>query len=595
MMKRSSHSYVKRISIRNMMLSSYLILIILVTSTASIIFYISSVTSTVESTNKHAYSSLNELKNRLDSLASEITNLSYGISSDTDLIYNIKIFQTENEIDQLTTQQYINNIITNYWKLKPEVLNITVYISKMKYVGSVHNSIYPIETIEEEGWFKNLSGLDGIMLENHKLVSMANNPINCITAMTRINGLENNETGYVTVDIEENSIYTSILNTSKITNKSKVYLINNQKKIVSAEEKSSIGKIMNDKYLTSSLDKSAGGYLKENIDNKNYLVIFSDVGGMGWRVIEYIPTSELYTGIDKISDGVLVIIVISMLFAIPLSIYFSSYVTKPIIHLSSIMLKFTKSNIYEKLDTDFSNEIGILNSSYNIMLARINKLINDIEQANNFSKQSDIKLLQAQMNPHLLYNTLDCISWNALNNNQPQISNMITMISKFYKLNLNKGRSICTVIDEVNTAKYFVEIEKICFENSFEFIINMKKETEGLYIPKLIVQPLVENSIMHGFERKKLGGLIIINTFISEERLFIEIQDNGKGISVDDASVITTVDSKRGGYGIKNVNERIKHICGEGFGIEYTCTKSGYTCAKIVLPIIRDDGFFKNV
>lgn len=593
-------SLIKKLPIRAALFLSYLLIIMTITVTGSLIFYYNSVNSSIRQTNQYTFSMLNAVNKRVETLIARQVDLAFYLSNDTDLKYYLRKFPKEVLLNQVETEGRIKEIINSYLWDKPEIFNVNAFVSNIQYVGYWHNSIYPLEEVKNSDWFKKLDGVNAVLLDCHKLTrSRLNADIEkadwyMTTTLTRIMDNGNQDLGYLAVDLSSDYLYNNLLNGNKVTSGSEIFIVNNQGIVISSENTREIGKKMKFSSIDNIVKIRAGGYKNAGYEGRNVLAVYTDANSQGWRIVEFIPASELYTGLGKLQMLALIIVIISALIALPLSSYLSGYITRPVISLASIMSKFRVANIEEKVNTDFTNEIGELHLGYNTMLDRIDKLICDIKESNEQKRQSDIRALQAQINPHFLYNTLDSISWNALNRNAPDISDTVVMLSMFFRLSLNKGRSICNVQDETELLKYYMDIQKKCFNSCFEYCFEIMEETRGLYIPKLILQPLVENSIVHGFERKKDAGMIIIKSYIQADTLCLEVEDNGKGIDEAFMPFIISTDSKRIGFGVKNVNERIKVICGEEYGLKYLKSTSGGTLVKASLPIVADTDRYEN-
>lgn len=228
-------------------------------------------------------------------------------------------------------------------------------------------------------------------------------------------------------------------------------------------------------------------------------------------------------------------------------------------------------------------EIRDLNSSYNFMLDEINKLVQKVYEEEEKKRVVQIKALESQINPHFLYNTLDTIKWTALLQKADNAAEMASMLSKLLHISLGKGQDMIRVEDEIEHVKAYIGIQKYRLDIQFDTIFQIEDDVKECYVPKILLQPIVENSILHGFSGET-KGFIQISCKKEGENIVFTVSDNGQGF---DDTVIKKeeVKSKRfSGIGVDNVDERIKLICGKEFGVT-TTSKVGYgTNVRIILP-----------
>ncbi|MEN6313140.1 MAG: sensor histidine kinase [Clostridiaceae bacterium] len=592
-MKHELSYLVKKMPIFRLMLLSYLLLIFVILVIVSAFFYYNSVNLSIDKTNKYTYSILNELNNQITIRVQNIIDASFNFANNTELKYYLRNYKNADALQQLQYESEIKKIIDNYWMLRPEILNINVFAKNKKYWGGFDNGVYPLEKVEGMEWFKTLGDRKGVLVDTHiQGLETSIKKLNVITALVRIQSDLGDDLGIISVDLSEDYYYNKLLAVNKASNNSKIFIINGQGMAISNENKAELGKKGGEEvYLSNARtgNSNSGGYQQIRINGKKMLLIYTDLSKINWRIVELIPMSELYIGLERIQLTVLIIAVICILLAVPLALYLSGFITGPIARLAKVMKQFMGEESKDKIQTDFSNEIGELYKNYNHMVDKISFLLDDIRQSDEIQRQTEIKLLQAQINPHFLYNTLDSINWAALNLNVPEISKMVTMLSRFFRLSLSKGSFMCTVRDEVEHARYYMEIQKVCHQNEFDYCIDVEQDAIDCQIPKIILQPLIENSIIHGFERKTAGGIIRISIYVDGKALCLSVIDNGKGIRKENIPDILSKESKKGGYGVKNVHERIQYTCGKEYGLSYVAGEPPGTHVKIVLPVTRGE------
>ena len=232
---------------------------------------------------------------------------------------------------------------------------------------------------------------------------------------------------------------------------------------------------------------------------------------------------------------------------------------------------------------DCPDEIGELTNSFQEMLDRLNRLIQEDYQNKIHLREAELKALQAQINPHFLYNCLSLINSRALLAGQPEISRMSQLLSVFYRTTLNKGKSETTLESELKNVSSYLDIQKLLHEDLFEVTWQVEPDLPEVKIPNLLLQPLVENALVHGIlpNKPKKGRL-----FLSVSRVMNQIRftilDNGVGIPREKLPALLQMDS--GGYGLKNVDERLRLTYGEEYGLNLQSIEGESTMVTFCIP-----------
>ncbi|MNV35278.1 Sensor histidine kinase YehU [compost metagenome] len=239
-----------------------------------------------------------------------------------------------------------------------------------------------------------------------------------------------------------------------------------------------------------------------------------------------------------------------------------------------------------KLDIEpRQDEIGRLVSSYNYMVNSVQELLREQYRLGVEKTGAELKALQSQINPHFLYNTLDMLNWMAQRGERANIQQVVYALSDYYKLILSKGEDFVTLKDEIRMSSIYVEIQQKRFKNRFDFKADIEEEALVCMLPKITLQPLVENSIVHGIAEKPDGkGIISIRAVINNNRLVLTIEDDGIGIGNKQDRKPETRGS---GYGVKNIEKRLELYFGEQHCIRFESNPGEGTRVVIDVPAIR--------
>jgi len=307
-----------------------------------------------------------------------------------------------------------------------------------------------------------------------------------------------------------------------------------------------------------------------------------------WKMITVIPEKLVTDKIKNTMNQLLLMMLIISLIAYLLAFSIAHFMTKRIQTLKNQMHKVQQGVLEPLMNTGGNDEIGELILDYNYMISKIKLLMEEQYQSGQRLKAAELKVLQAQINPHFLYNTLELINRLSKKNKVCEIDEVIHSLTKFYRTNLSKGEDFITLREELEHVSAYVSIQNMRFRNKIKFEINVPDEFMDILLPKIILQPIVENSIIHGIMEKDEGtGIIRISGSIEGDNIILSVQDNGKGIPeniIEKINYGQILDSKSG-YGIKNVVERIKLIYGDAYGLEYISKYNEGTTVRIKLPL----------
>ncbi len=303
-----------------------------------------------------------------------------------------------------------------------------------------------------------------------------------------------------------------------------------------------------------------------------------------WSACLYRPLHELRVSLRHFQLIALTIAILCVLVSIMASALLSKIISKPLEQLSLDIKKVEHGN-YDIISVpdDRTDEIGQLQYSFQAMVAQLNHMINEVLIAKINQQKYELRMLQAQINPHFLYNSLSLINSQAILSGQTGISEMAQLLSTFYRTMLNKGKSFTTVKQEIENTKAYVSIQQIMHSYSFDVAYDIDERCLNFPVLNLILQPLAENSILHGLDKKLTPGKGILTIFcrLDGNDMLFRISDNGSGMSEEQCQTIITSNSR--GYGVKNVHQRIQLYYGANRGLQYRSTPGVGTCVTICL------------
>ncbi len=294
----------------------------------------------------------------------------------------------------------------------------------------------------------------------------------------------------------------------------------------------------------------------------------------------------------------LVVALVCILFVvILLSYYIPRSITKPIRMLSRVMEQVALGNLKVRAETEYgteaSAEISMLNDSLNTMIDKLKSLIEQVKEEQVSLRKAEFKILQAQINPHFLYNTLDAIVWLAEAGEHKKVVGMVGSLSDFFRTSLNQGKDIITIREEIQHVRSYLEIQQVRYQDILQYEIDISEELHTYLIPKITIQPLVENALYHGIKNRRGPGRITITGEKEKSFFILTIEDTGIGMKEERLKQVqeamrSQISAETDIYGLYNVNERIRLNFGERYGISITSEYEKGTIARVVLPYLEE-------
>ncbi|MDR1542465.1 MAG: sensor histidine kinase [Clostridiales bacterium] len=310
------------------------------------------------------------------------------------------------------------------------------------------------------------------------------------------------------------------------------------------------------------------GLEKIDINRNQYLVSAKPLENTDWTLVNVIPYDDIFAKSKEIRNGLIMLTCILGLSSGGLSYLVSRSLTRRVSLLNKSISEVQEGKLDMRVEESGNDEIGLLIKNFNYMLYRIKELLDTQFVLGQEVKNAEFKALQAQINPHFLYNTLELVNWKAIENNVPEIAEILQYMAKFYKISLSGGQDMIPLSTELEHVRMYVQIQKLRFENRIELITDISEQAYGAKTLKLILQPLVENAILHGiFEKREKCGTVKITGRVEMDALVLTVEDNGVGMTEHEVKAV--LEKQTPGYGARNIDQRIKLRCGPEYGLTY--------------------------
>jgi hypothetical protein len=310
----------------------------------------------------------------------------------------------------------------------------------------------------------------------------------------------------------------------------------------------------------------------------------------GWTAVGVAYTQELLRSQDRIYKTYLLIAAAALILALVFALQLSRSIAGPIRRLMQTMRRVEDGDLHVRSQVSSRTELGQLSDSFDHMIAKTAELMDERLRSEEQKRKSEWKALQAQIQPHFLYNTLDSIIWMSHAGRNAEVVEMTSALALLLRSSIGDGSDTNTLKKEIAHVRSYLTIQKMRYNEKLRYEIDLDPQTEDCLLPKLILQPLVENAIYHGIKVKQQGGTVRIESLLEEDRLLITVEDDGVGMTPEQLETILDKkesDAESTKIGVYNVNERLQLFFGPDAVMKYYSTPGVRTMVMLVLPIVR--------
>lgn len=579
-------------SIRTSIIFSFTLLIVF----SLMIFLLLSLRFTRETVleNSTEYTSqlIGQVNNDIDSYIDHMENISFIVAGNSDVRDYLFLQELSGE-REMELRERIAGVFKTITDTRSDIANIGLLPQNREcLINRGSAKLNPFIEVSELSWYQEAVAAGGntVVSSSHVQNAIYGSYDWVVTLSCNIAGGEKQETGGVFfVDLNYSAI-SDLCERLSLGNRGYIYILDRNGGIVYHPQQQLIYSGMKQELISEVMESGDSSFLTE--DGRLYTISRSEQ--TGWIVVGVSMVSELMRRADEARKIYLLIALALFMAALALAYLLSDEITKPVKSLEKSMKEVEKGNFAPAvMEVREENEIGHLTRNFNMMTEEIRKLMEQRDQEQQIKRKSELKALQAQINPHFLYNTLDSIIWMAEWGKNQEVVRMTSSLAKLLRRSISNEQEAVTVAEEVEYTETYLTIQKMRYKDKLEYEILVDPEILQETVIKLILQPLVENAIYHGIKYKEGKGLIRIRGFQQNERMILQVQDDGKGMEPETLAHIFekhTRDTRSNGVGLNNVNERIQLCYGDDYGISFRSSPGEGTEATITLPFGREEG-----
>lgn len=570
----------KRIfSLQYKMMFLTLAVAVIPTMIVGIVAYMQSIKIVEEQVIKSNFNTVQQMANNMNDVFQSMDDLAIELWLDDDFMECLTASDKDDSglaYEMLTAQQRVNH----YTVFKEDIYSVYVkaYNGLVFDTMSARNQVsreLEEELVRLKGKYVLISdeimNFDGTVQKVFSLLWVLKDPKNLAKdlAIVKINILEK--------DIS--NIYRSNL----LSAGSETFVIDEDQQILSAVEGDKIGSRMEQEVHGSS---EKAEYSVREINGERSLCTTVPLNQRKWKLVNIVPVKDLTKDSMTIQEVTVVAMVASVFFCTLVVLFFTMKVLHPLKQLGESMKRLENENFNTELPERGNDEVTLVCRNFNKMSRKLNELINEVYAYQIKQKEAELKVLHEQINPHFLYNTLNTIYWMCKMERASETALLVDSLSKLFRLSLNSGKSITTVEKEMEYLRYYIVIQKKRYEEMIRFEMEVSEDVLQCQTVKLTLQPLVENAIYHGIEKKGTRGRIVIRAYRSGDCMYFQVSDDGAGADVErlNALLYETGEANQG-FALRNVHERIRLYYGEPYGLSFESSPGEGTTVTVVQPV----------
>ena len=507
----------------------------------------------------------------------EIINVSYDIS------YRLSY---DNRLKDVANRQYesVYEVVSayrgypdfrEYARLYKEITDIRFYIANETLLNN-WEFIQPTQQIIEQPWYQQALATNGLISWNR--IEDERDQIQRLSLVRKVDFRESDGEGVLVINVNTNLLQ-SILNQESF----ETMIVDDKDAIIAANRPGRTGRTLADIQFDEKVMHEESGAFDAVVDGNASKILIEHLlpqsSFNGIRVISVFSVDSIVRDANRINNVALIVIGISLIIAIVLIYAFSALISNRLRRLSKHISKVATGNFETSMAIDGRDEIGQLSRQFNAMVVSIDELMVEVKESNRQRSELELrqneikfKMLASQINPHFLFNTLESIRMKAHLSGQPGIARVVKMLGRMMRANLEAGKRTVMLRDELDIVNSYLEIQQFRHEERLTYEVISEPEVGHVQVPPLIIQPLVENAVIHGLERQEAGGTVCVKAWREGDEVIIMVEDNGLGIAPDRLeSIIASFEEREedDGHriGIRNVHLRLQLAYGAEYGL----------------------------
>lgn len=567
-------------SIRSKVLLAILVVTIVTACSITVVFYFKSAGMIEENYSTNLYGRVKQTVTSLDDSLQEIYYINVKAASDINMVQYIKEYRSSHSGEALDG---IAELLRNY---RTEYKNLSsLYFIFPDERIAVTSEDYPVckrdipeAEIEK---IRRTETEEAVPIMFGDMVHDTGKQLSCIQAVTDDDGIV---LGYMLANTEERTLFYEYLEPVYDEKVSKALILDKNREIVTSKDYESVGQVY------EGVDRLPSTSGIESQDAREIRIFYQGAFSKCGLYMD-IQKSEVLRDLKQMQIFLVAIFLLFLMIGGILATSITRAMYKPIKNMTDTVEKVSKGDLSLRVDVTTEDEIGTLCREFNHMLDNLEDLIARVIEEERLKKDAELEALQYQITPHFMYNTLNSIKYAALIKGEKELGGLIGDFVELLQASVNKKGTFISVADELHILKNYIHLQEFRYQGSFDVEYDIAKDAYGCYIPRLILQPLVENAILHGIDMKGGNGRLVIRGRVEGTRLTLSVIDNGRGMTKEQIEELLSSKAKKtnglSAIGVPNVRERLELYYEAEGGITYESSENG-TTATIFLPADRE-------
>ncbi|MET3699652.1 two-component system sensor histidine kinase YesM [Bacillus oleivorans] len=592
--KQSFQNYLLSLPYRVKLMLVFSLLILLTASILGSITYYQFAKSSQKRTEEYQIQLANQINQNINRYLREMQIISLSPLYDQQILDILINHQTPSEStsfppasERLPMWRFISSLI----HMRNEIKGIHILANDGTIFSNLDSNTVMLRVFERNNkWIKEIERADGewVLLPLHQ----PNYYLKKETAVFSVARLIRDPSTYdplgiIKIDLKQELIEEIVGNTNS---SSQIFIVdqNNQFIYPNKEEK-----IIESSFISELEGIQVKNYTNIPINGRDYMMVYNESDYSGMKTVMLTPRSIVFSEVNRLRRMMVAVVVVGIVISFLLGFILSKPLVQSIHKLRKAMDKVQRGYLSQRVEITSNDEIGQLGKGFNHMISEIDRLVSEVYKTSLREKDAEIRALQSQMNPHFLYNTLESINMLAITKGNLEVSDMVTSLGKLLRYTIDNSAKIVMLKEELSFIQSYIAIQRVRMGDKLQYREEIDPQVNDVLLPKLVLQPLVENAIVHGLSIQ--GGLISIKGKSENGLLTIKVEDNGKGITPERLAELKrfiesqqhTASDKHSGIALSNVHERIRLLYGNQFGIEIEGGEESGFSVKLTLPLER--------
>lgn len=577
-------------SIQSTMAFAFSCLILFTTLFISYTTYRLSTNAAEQSSREHTSQLIEQVNTNIDTYITYMANISDMMLSNYDIHEYLMNQTLPNTNDNVNLLQRINFQLSSLLNVRKDISSILVFDNNGNMIPYNNSKLNKFVDPTKQSWYKKAIEANGkVVISSSHVQNIIQDDYKWVVSLSReLTGNDGKKLGVLLVDLNY-SVINDLCNKINLGKKGYIFILDQTGNIVYHPQQQLIYSSLKNEMIDQVMSVATSNFTTSEGKNSRMYTI-NESKNTGWKIVGVAYVDELVSNKKQIQTYIFMWGIGFTLVALILSFILSLRISKPIKRLEASMKEVEKGNFDIQVNIQSSDEIGQLSKRFNRMTTEIKELMIQNITEQELKRKSELKALQAQINPHFLYNTLDSIIWMAEAKKSEEVVLMVAALARLFRLSISKDQGMITIANEIEHIKSYLTIQKMRYKDKLDFEIDVDKQILSKKVFRIILQPLVENSIYHGIKHYAGVGIVRITGKIVGECILLQVIDNGIGMTAESIRrVFEKPDKSQGGSGIgvSNVNQRIRLNFGEQYGITFESELGQGTTANIWLPILE--------